>query len=131
VKLGSVQRPIRGPYVHSPLRGRLIAAILRMAFVGAVMKRGEAISVVVLAWCLVGAVAVYAQTPRPLTPDQAKDHIGETAIVCGVVALAKYAASTERLGIDSFSVASLRFAKIFCEVKRHRRKDSDRRLHAA
>jgi hypothetical protein len=33
--------------------------------------------------------------------------------------------------IDSFSVASLRFAKVFCEVKQHRRKDSDRRLHAA
>jgi magnesium transporter len=37
----------------------------------------------------------------------------------------------DSLPVDSLPVASLRFAKIFCKVKRHRRKDSDRRLHVA
>ena len=46
-----------------------------------------------LCLALVVATAVAAQQPS-LTPSQAKDHIGETATVCGVVASARYAASS-------------------------------------
>jgi DNA/RNA endonuclease YhcR with UshA esterase domain len=58
------------------------------------MKRGEAIGAVVLAWCFVGAVAVYAQTPR--LSYQAKNHLREKATVCGLVVSTKYAASSHR-----------------------------------
>jgi hypothetical protein len=44
--------------------------------------------------CLAVLTAAYGE-PR-LTADEAKDHIGETATVCGLVTSAKYAAASHR-----------------------------------
>src|SRR5580704_17641643 len=49
-----------------------------------------------LLWLLIGTVLVSpAQAQKKLTANEAKEHFGETATVCGSVATSRYADSTK------------------------------------
>lgn len=47
-----------------------------------------------LALILATSLCISARTPDKLTPEQAKDHIGQTATICGLVTTTRYAEST-------------------------------------
>lgn len=50
---------------------------------------------VTLALCIIGVASAHAQTTKRLTPNAAKDHIGEQAVVCGKVASTQYASKSK------------------------------------
>jgi len=65
------------------------------------MKSRQAVALAVVGFvrAFLGTAALWLATARaeaPLTADQAKDHIGEVATVCGVVVSPKYAISSHR-----------------------------------
>ena len=60
------------------------------------LSRRCLIAVVALGLFLYGRTTAGADTSNALTADQAKNHIGEVATVCGVVASAKYAVTSHR-----------------------------------
>src|SRR5262245_13645990 len=58
-------------------------------------RKLSAIAIAALVACAGVQVAIPAEAKNTLTPDQAPEHIGETATVCGVVVSIRFASGTK------------------------------------